>query len=245
MSLDQLKPYLPSIDRPFGIELWPLFVKAYSSIAGHSPTDFKFVPGKTPMSTLTETASVLVAYYVIIFGGRELMQNRPAYKLNGFFMSHNLGLTMISFILLVLFIEQLAPTVWNHGVFFAICSHKGGWTKELVTLYFLNYITKYLELVDTVFLVLKKKPLSTVWTPRDLSDLGLKLNSLPPYLSSRRNRSAMLYPTGWVDLGLLGSHHLELDGPCGHVLVLLPKRTRRSHLVEGVDHPSPDPAVRY
>lgn len=137
MSSSQLKAFsLPTIDRPFGVELWPLFVKGYSSVMGYSPTDFKFVQGETPMSTLTETASVLVVYYIVVFGGREFMRNRPAYKLNGLFMAHNLGLTVISGTLLALFIEQLLPTLWKNGVFFTICDHKGGWTKELVTLYY-------------------------------------------------------------------------------------------------------------
>ncbi|MCJ1473253.1 hypothetical protein MMC13_001904 [Lambiella insularis] len=122
---------LPTIERPFGTELWPLFVKGYSSVMGYSPTDFNFIPGQTRMSTLTETASVLVVYYVIIFDGREFMKDRPAYK---------------------------------NGVFFAICDHEGGWTKELVTLYYLNYITKYIEWIDTVFLFFKKKPLTFLHT---------------------------------------------------------------------------------
>ena len=128
------------------------------------------------MSTFRETATILISYYVVIFGGRELMKSREAFSLNGLFMLHNLVLTLISGVLLALFIEQLLGTVVNNGVFFAICNHKGGWTKELVTLYYvgifecafgqpadnlqLNYCTKYLELLDTVFLVLKKKPLS-------------------------------------------------------------------------------------
>jgi hypothetical protein len=37
---------------------------------------------------------------------------------------------------LALFIEQLLPTVVRNGVFFAICDHKDGWAKELVTLYY-------------------------------------------------------------------------------------------------------------
>lgn len=137
MSLDSLKTIpLPSLERPFGIALWPIFDKAFSAIRGYSPTDFKFVESVTPMSTLKETASVLVAYYVIIFGGRELMRGRKAFTLNGLFMIHNFYLTVISGVLLALFIEQLLGTVIKNGVFYAICNHKGGWTKELVMLYY-------------------------------------------------------------------------------------------------------------
>lgn len=139
MSLENLKSIpLPTLDRPFGVELWPLFVKAYSPVMGYSPTDFRFVAGKTPFSTFRETATVLVSYYIIIFGGRELMKNRPAYKLNALFMMHNFGLTAISAVLLALFFEQLLPTVVKNGIFFSICNHKGGWTKELVTLYYVR-----------------------------------------------------------------------------------------------------------
>ena len=139
MSLDSLKTIpLPTLERPFGIELWPIFVKAFSAVRGYSPTDFKFVEGVTPMSTFKETATVLIAYYVIVFGGRELMKSRPAFTLNVPFMIHNFYLTVISGVLLVLFIEQLLGTVVNNGIFFAICNHKGGWTKELVTLYYVR-----------------------------------------------------------------------------------------------------------
>lgn len=150
----------PSIDRPFGIELWPIFDKAFTAVKGYHPQDFKFVPGETPMSTMKETAAMIITYYIIILGGRELMRNRPAFKLNGPFMVHNFYLTAISGALLVLFAEQLIPEVYYNGIFHAICHVEGGWTNKLVILYYLNYLTKYLELIDTVFLVLKKKPLS-------------------------------------------------------------------------------------
>ncbi|KAH8654105.1 GNS1/SUR4 family-domain-containing protein [Tricladium varicosporioides] len=151
---------LPSIERPFGIKLWPLFDKAFTAVMGYHPQDFDFQPRVTPMSTMKETAITIFLYYVVIFGGRELMRNRPAFKLNLPFMIHNFYLTSISGILLALFIEQLVPTVYKHGLFYAICDVKGGWTPPLVILYYLNYLTKYLELIDTVFLVLKKKPLT-------------------------------------------------------------------------------------
>lgn len=64
------------------------------------------------------------------------MKNRDPVKLNALFMVHNLYLTVASAIMLVLFIEQLVPTVWRRGIFFAICDHRGGWTRELVVLYY-------------------------------------------------------------------------------------------------------------
>jgi fatty acid elongase 3 len=151
---------LPTVDRPFGVHLWPIFSKAFEAVAGYPAEDFRFVPGQTPMSTLKETGIFIVIYYAIIFGGRELMRNREPFKLQKLFLIHNFYLTAISGLLLVLFIEQLLPTVVRGGVFNAICHADGGWTQPLVVLYYLNYLTKYLELLDTCFLFLKKKPLT-------------------------------------------------------------------------------------
>lgn len=131
---------LPTIDRPFGVELWPLFSTAYSKIAGFPPEKFVFVPGATPLSTFSATATMLITYYVTVFGGREFMKKREPVQLNGIFMAHNLILTMISGILLALFIEQLVPTVWRNGVFYAICDHRGGWTSPLVVLYYVSML---------------------------------------------------------------------------------------------------------
>jgi fatty acid elongase 3 len=127
---------LPTIDRPFGIHLWPIFSKAFEAVAGYPAEDFRFVPGKTPMSTLKETGIFIIIYYTVIFGGRELMRNRPPFKLQTLFLIHNFYLTAISAILLALFVEQLLPTLARGGVFNAICNHEGGWTQPLVVLYY-------------------------------------------------------------------------------------------------------------
>lgn len=105
---------------------------------GYPAEDFQFVQGQTPMSTLKATVITIVSYYIIVFGGRELMRNRPAMKLNGMFMIHNLYLTIISGSLLALFIEQLLPTVVRRGIFYAICNRDGGWTQPLVVLYYVR-----------------------------------------------------------------------------------------------------------
>lgn len=129
---------LPTIDRPFGIHLWPIFDKAWTAVAGYPVADFKFVPFETPMSTLKSTSIFIVIYYCIIFGGREFMRNREPFKLKTLFLIHNFYLTAISGILLVLFIEQLVPTVVRGGIFHAICDVEGGWTQPLVVLYYVS-----------------------------------------------------------------------------------------------------------
>lgn len=138
MSFDSSKIPLPTIDRPFGIELWPYFNKAFEVAVGYPADEFRFVSGKTPMSTLQETAAALVTYYVVILGGREIMKRFSPLKLKSLFILHNFMLTAISGILLVLFLEQLIPTIYYHGVFYAICDHNGGWTQPLVVLYYVG-----------------------------------------------------------------------------------------------------------
>ena len=116
---------------------WSVFNKVWIASTGYSAEKFRFVPGKTAMSTLSETAFVIASYYVVIIGGRELMRSRPAFKLNNLFLIHNFYLTAVSAILLALFVEQLVPTVWNQGIYDGICG-AGGWTKQLETLYYVS-----------------------------------------------------------------------------------------------------------
>lgn len=139
---DWLEYGVPTLDRPFGVALWPIFSKAFEMVRGYSPEEFRFVPGKTPMATMAETALFLISYYVIIFGGREFMKDKQALKLNGLFKIHNFYLTAISGVLLLLFLEQLIPTITRNGVFYAICHYNGGWTQPLVVLYYVSIATE-------------------------------------------------------------------------------------------------------
>lgn len=114
---------------------WRIFDRVWASSMGYHADKLDITPGATPMLTLKETAAVLVSYYIIVLGGREFMRSRPAFKLNDLFLIHNFYLTAISGALLVLFLEQLVPTLWKTGVFETICGD-GGWTGPLVTLYY-------------------------------------------------------------------------------------------------------------
>ncbi|RKF61597.1 Elongation of fatty acids protein 2 [Golovinomyces cichoracearum] len=160
-SLDITKHLqVPTLERPFGIALWPIFDRIFYSVKGYHADEFEFNPAGTPMASTKSAFTAIVTYYVVILGGRELMRSRPAVKLNTIFKFHNFFLSSFSGALLLMFLEQIVPTIYHHGLFFSICDPAGGWTPQLVILYYLNYLTKYFELLDTVFLVLKKKPLT-------------------------------------------------------------------------------------
>ncbi|GKT41659.1 elongation of fatty acids protein 2 [Colletotrichum spaethianum] len=138
---------------------WKTFDKIFTSVMGYPAKDFEFVQGRTPFSTFSGAMAMVVLYLVVIFGGREVMRNRKPMELNTLFKIHNLFLSLLSGALLVLFIEQLVPSLWRGGLYENICG-ASGWTQPLVLLYYINYLTKYYELIDTVFLMVKKKPLT-------------------------------------------------------------------------------------
>ncbi len=125
----------PVVIGPISLSPWANFNNLWTSVMGYPAEEFRFIPGKTPISTLSETVAMIVTYLVVIFGGREIMKNREPLKLNGLFKAHNLMLTAISGAWLVLFAEQLIPTLWKHGLYENICG-ADGWTDALVVLYY-------------------------------------------------------------------------------------------------------------
>ena len=104
---------------------WSVFDILWTDVVGTPSSDFRFTQGSTPMSTLKDTLLTISLYYIVIFGGRELMRNRPAFKLNTIFIIHNFYLTAISGSLLVLFVQQLIPTLWSNGLYDNICGASG------------------------------------------------------------------------------------------------------------------------
>ncbi|EUC66873.1 fatty acid elongase [Rhizoctonia solani AG-3 Rhs1AP] len=115
--------------------------------------------GVTPLSTPPIVVACLVGYLTTIFSLREVMRSREPMKLNTLFQFHNLYLTTGSGLLLLLMVEEVFPIWWKNGLFNAMCA-ESSWTPRLEFYYMINYYIKYIELADTVFLVLKKKPLA-------------------------------------------------------------------------------------
>ncbi|CAG8434379.1 1366_t:CDS:2 [Diversispora eburnea] len=147
-----------TLDRPFGIYLNDYLDPAYIYLTGDKPQEFKFVAGVTPLSAIKEVVFGCIIYLSLIFGGQKLLANERAIKAKLVFQVHNFLLTICSAALLILYFEQLLPIYWRNGIFYSVCDNNA-WTQRLELLYYLNYLIKWWELLDTIFLVLKKKKL--------------------------------------------------------------------------------------
>ncbi|KAF9241381.1 GNS1/SUR4 membrane protein [Melanogaster broomeanus] len=119
----------------------------------------QYVPGVTPLSTWPVVSTALVSYLAIVFGIREIMKDRPPQKLNTLFRFHNAFLSLGSALLLALMAEEVASLWLKFGTYDTMCN-EASWTTRLEFYYMINYYFKYIELLDTVFLAAKKKPLA-------------------------------------------------------------------------------------
>lgn len=91
--------------------------------------------------------------------------------------------------------EQLVPLMWHRGMHFTMCS-PSAYTQKLELLYYLNYLMKYWELADTMFMVLKKKPLKLLHYYHHSSTLVLCFTQLlgkTTLVSPPRNKHTSIY----------------------------------------------------
>lgn len=136
-----------------------------------------WIPGKTPMATWPAMSTAILSYLTVIYGLQEFMRDRPALKLNPLFRIHNAFLSLGSLVLLVLILEEVTKLWHSVGAYSAFCAGASwtrvktlsflvsnmilsdAWFQRLEFYYMLNYYFKYIEFLDTLFLVLKKRPL--------------------------------------------------------------------------------------
>lgn len=85
-------------------------------------------PGVTPLSTLPTVATTIAVYLSTVFGLYQYQKDKAPKKLNTLFQIHNVLLSSVSGLLLVLIAEEILPKMWKHGVFYAFCS-PDAWTE--------------------------------------------------------------------------------------------------------------------
>ncbi|KIJ10146.1 hypothetical protein PAXINDRAFT_172249 [Paxillus involutus ATCC 200175] len=118
-----------------------------------------YIPGESPFSTWPVVASMTATYLAVVFGTREVMKERAPLRLTTPSRAHNLILCAGSLVLMALIGEEVFSNWMKVGTYGALCVPEA-YTDRLEFYMMLNYYFKYYEFVDTVFLALKKKPLS-------------------------------------------------------------------------------------
>jgi len=102
-----------------------------------------------------------VAYVVLAFGGRRFMASKEPFALNTALSAWNLLLAIFSLVGAMRVVPQILLNLHEYGVEYTICHRadqqygmaaSGMWTMLFV-------LSKPFELVDTAFIVLRKKPL--------------------------------------------------------------------------------------
>lgn len=163
--------------------LYDFTVKVMAPIVPHLPQSvMQWELGKTPLSDINVVVAAMITYLVTIFSLRAYIRSLKAQRNGGSpaatpekgkrepplipssyikypFLVHNIALSVGSGWLLALMLEEILPIVWRNGPYYSICS-PGAWTMRMETFYIINYYIKYWELLDTIFMVFKEKPLT-------------------------------------------------------------------------------------
>jgi len=143
-----------------------LFGNLFFKLFGWKDTEFFFyhndgsINYNIPLSDATSVIILTTIYLVSIFGIQIYMKERQPLKLKLLFAVHNILLSFFSLVLLILLLETLIPIWWNHGFYYSICSQEmwyGGQGRRLELYYYINYLFKFYELIDTYFMALSKK----------------------------------------------------------------------------------------
>ncbi|KAL4076420.1 GNS1/SUR4 membrane protein [Scleroderma citrinum] len=132
---------------------------AYIPVDSVLPSLQSYVQGETPLSTWPAVMSMTVTYLLVVLGTREIMKDRAPFKLTTLFRAHNLFLSVFSLILVVLLGEEVFSTWMKLGSYRVLCAEEA-FTPRIEFYLVMAYLSRYYEFVDTIFLVLRKKPLT-------------------------------------------------------------------------------------
>jgi len=140
--------------------LYELVSPLLTSFLGYPADQYVFQVDKTPLSNAYIVVLSIAVYLTTIFGLKRWMQQKGTkFDLKSVMIAHNVFLSAASALLLVLILENILPKLWSNGIIYSVCDKKMLVDGRLELLYYMNYLIKYYEFVDTVFLVLHRKPL--------------------------------------------------------------------------------------
>ena len=125
--------------------------------------DFEFKSYVTPFASFEWPLITVLLYCIIIPSLKRFMENRKSPPIKLLLIIHNLFLSLISafvaFLLITILIEFSYVNKYDYMHIY--CNLNFYDQKGLLTLlYYINYLLKYYELIDTIFLCLKHRKIS-------------------------------------------------------------------------------------
>lgn len=122
---------------------------------------FKDVEG-FPLTNLTSIAVAITIYGIVVFGLKQWMTNRNPFKLTAIIAAHNFFLSGLSLFILGGMIVNLRSILEQTSSpirqFFCDDNRKIPQGPQ-VFFFYIFYLSKFYELLDTVIIVLKKRPI--------------------------------------------------------------------------------------
>jgi len=124
-------------------------------------TDFEFQVERTAMSSVWFPICTVLTYCIAIPMMQKKLKSEISMSLKWILVIHNFFLSAVStFLGILLFAKVVNMYKTNLPAFEVYCGFTFSEQRGLLTLlYYWNYLLKYYELIDTIFLVLKKKPI--------------------------------------------------------------------------------------
>ncbi|RIB18401.1 ELO family [Gigaspora rosea] len=122
------------------------------------PNGFQWKVGITPFSNIQIVIGSWITYFVVIIGLKIFMKERTPFTLRVIVAAHNLFLCILSAIMFGYSVIDLFKRWQERGIGECFCtSDESSLKGRLFYITYIYYLSKFIELIDTVILVLKKK----------------------------------------------------------------------------------------
>jgi len=135
-----------------------------------SVKNFRFVPNELPLGSWNAVIFSILLYLSVIFGLQRFMKDRKRFELSGFVLFHNLWLSMLSLVMglgILYEVFTVLPSNLSYGMspmsklsFIGerlLCDSEKKLHSGMAAIwYYIFFLSKFYEFIDTVIIALKK-----------------------------------------------------------------------------------------
>lgn len=124
----------------------------------HFGSSFRYLRGNTPLTSKWAVATMIGGYVVSLPVLQYIMKERKPVAFPRFMVIHNLFLMIASGCLSLGISYFVVQDIFRNGFYHSICSAEVHDNPYLHLFYYINYLLKFYEFLDTYIIILKKKP---------------------------------------------------------------------------------------